>query len=260
MAGCNQRNDQARSWSTTCALPSHALKLERWATPISPLCHPIQADPLQNGPRILLTLKQAELRHTHKVWKFHSPRLQTAWTRRKRRAAGPQQIRSAGVGAESETDFRRPLKQSRPTQPFRADTPGRPRPSPACKDHWHLRGLRADCLANVAGSGLAAGELSVSSTNTSLQGLLPSRSNVAVRWRRNQATFVLIVLLRKLISCLQQLVSVPANPYLQGNYAPRAEIAPTQLKVEGIVPPELDGAYIRNGPNPVLPSTGKCNW
>lgn len=128
------------------------------------------------------------------------------------------------------------------------------------KDGRRFRWLRAVFLVNLAGNKPAARELSLSHANRILEGFLPSRSNVAVRWRRNQATFVLVGLLRKLLSCLQQLVAVPANPYLQGNYAPCAEVAPTQLEVEGILPPELDGAYIRNGPNPVLPATGKCNW
>ncbi|MBN4047616.1 carotenoid oxygenase family protein [Acidimicrobiaceae bacterium AH-315-P05] len=41
------------------------------------------------------------------------------------------------------------------------------------------------------------------------------------------------------------------NPYLTGNYAPVSEeITATDLKVEGVIPAELDGRYIRNGPNP----------
>ncbi|KAK9832394.1 hypothetical protein WJX74_008766 [Apatococcus lobatus] len=55
-------------------------------------------------------------------------------------------------------------------------------------------------------------------------------------------------------------LAVPANPYIEGNYAPTSECAPIQLEVEGPVPTELNGAYVRNGPNPVLPATGKCNW
>jgi carotenoid cleavage dioxygenase len=40
-------------------------------------------------------------------------------------------------------------------------------------------------------------------------------------------------------------------PYLSGNYAPVAdEITSTELMVEGSIPPELTGWYLRNGPNP----------
>ena len=41
------------------------------------------------------------------------------------------------------------------------------------------------------------------------------------------------------------------NPYLQGNYAPvEEEVTATYLPVEGELPPELNGRYLRNGPNP----------
>ena len=42
------------------------------------------------------------------------------------------------------------------------------------------------------------------------------------------------------------------NPYLQGVHAPiLAETTALDLEVEGEIPPDLDGAYVRNGPNPV---------
>lgn len=41
------------------------------------------------------------------------------------------------------------------------------------------------------------------------------------------------------------------NPYLEGNFAPVAEeISEHELQVEGNIPPELEGRYIRTGPNP----------
>lgn len=41
------------------------------------------------------------------------------------------------------------------------------------------------------------------------------------------------------------------NPYLQGNFAPvTEEITATDLEVEGELPKELTGRYLRNGPNP----------
>lgn len=118
----------------------------------------------------------------------------------------------------------------------------------------------------LADSEQTAKDLS-SKANKSLQGSQSTRawclstcSNLSIRWRRKQATFVLICSLRSLIGWLQQLLSADENPYLRGNFAPCAETAPIQLEVEGSLPRELDGAYIRNGPNPVLPSSGKCNW
>ena len=42
------------------------------------------------------------------------------------------------------------------------------------------------------------------------------------------------------------------NPFLEGNLAPvRDEVTITDLKVTGTLPHELDGRYLRNGPNPI---------
>ncbi len=44
---------------------------------------------------------------------------------------------------------------------------------------------------------------------------------------------------------------VEANPYLEGPYAPiHTEIDATDLEVIGEIPRDLDGVYLRNGPNP----------
>jgi 8'-apo-carotenoid 13,14-cleaving dioxygenase len=44
------------------------------------------------------------------------------------------------------------------------------------------------------------------------------------------------------------------HPYLSGIHAPMAqELTLTDLKVTGTIPPELDGRYIRIGPNPATP-------
>ena len=44
------------------------------------------------------------------------------------------------------------------------------------------------------------------------------------------------------------------NRYLEGAYAPVAEeVTLTDLVVTGTLPPELDGRYLRNGPNPLGP-------
>ena len=54
----------------------------------------------------------------------------------------------------------------------------------------------------------------------------------------------------------------PANPYLQGNFAPvDREVTATDLKVVGQVPEALCGRYLRNGPNPVsVPEPGAYHW
>ncbi len=45
------------------------------------------------------------------------------------------------------------------------------------------------------------------------------------------------------------------NPYLEGNFAPvlaeRTDVGP--FPARGVVPPDLDGRLVRNGPNPILP-------
>jgi carotenoid cleavage oxygenase len=43
------------------------------------------------------------------------------------------------------------------------------------------------------------------------------------------------------------------NLYLTGNYAPVGETTCDELVVTGSLPPELEGRYLRNGPNPVQP-------
>jgi carotenoid cleavage dioxygenase-like enzyme len=43
-----------------------------------------------------------------------------------------------------------------------------------------------------------------------------------------------------------------SNPYLEGNFAPVPdECTATDLPVTGTIPAELDGRYLRNGPNPI---------
>ncbi len=42
------------------------------------------------------------------------------------------------------------------------------------------------------------------------------------------------------------------NRWLEGTYAPlREEVSAVDLPVEGTLPPELEGRYVRNGPNPL---------
>jgi carotenoid cleavage dioxygenase len=51
------------------------------------------------------------------------------------------------------------------------------------------------------------------------------------------------------------------NPYLAGLYEPvREERTDEALQVIGELPPELDGIYLRNGPNPRLDPVGRYHW
>lgn len=53
----------------------------------------------------------------------------------------------------------------------------------------------------------------------------------------------------------------PSSPFLEGNYAPvREEIAVDSLRVIGKLPPELDGMFVRNGPNPQFAPVGAYHW
>ncbi|VTS06382.1 carotenoid oxygenase family protein [Tuwongella immobilis] len=53
----------------------------------------------------------------------------------------------------------------------------------------------------------------------------------------------------------------PKNPFLQGNYAPvHEEVTRDSLDVDGEIPAELDGMFVRNGPNPQFPPIGNYHW
>ncbi|MDH2427952.1 carotenoid oxygenase family protein [Sphaerisporangium sp. TRM90804] len=52
-----------------------------------------------------------------------------------------------------------------------------------------------------------------------------------------------------------------ANPYLLGLYAPvHEQITAENLKVIGEIPRDLNGVYLRNGPNPRHPVRGRYHW
>jgi carotenoid cleavage dioxygenase len=54
---------------------------------------------------------------------------------------------------------------------------------------------------------------------------------------------------------------VQTNPYLAGPFAPvDTEIDATDLTVIGEIPRDLDGVYLRNGPNPQFPPVGRYHW
>jgi carotenoid cleavage dioxygenase len=57
-------------------------------------------------------------------------------------------------------------------------------------------------------------------------------------------------------------MTVTANPYLAGNYAPvLEEVTATDLRVTGSIPQALTGRYLRNGPNPVVaPEPSTYHW
>ncbi|MEL7488674.1 MAG: carotenoid oxygenase family protein, partial [Pseudomonadota bacterium] len=51
------------------------------------------------------------------------------------------------------------------------------------------------------------------------------------------------------------------NPYLHGLYAPvREQATAAGLPVIGALPRDLNGAYFRNGPNPMTPPAGMHHW
>lgn len=52
-----------------------------------------------------------------------------------------------------------------------------------------------------------------------------------------------------------------ANEYLQGPFAPVSdEVTLADLEVRGTLPPELDGRYLRNGPNPIDADPATYHW
>jgi carotenoid cleavage dioxygenase len=54
---------------------------------------------------------------------------------------------------------------------------------------------------------------------------------------------------------------VTTNVYLGGNLAPVSEeVTAVDLPVTGTLPAELDGRYLRNGPNPVAPDPATYHW
>ena len=58
-----------------------------------------------------------------------------------------------------------------------------------------------------------------------------------------------------------ELVDPRTNPYLSGRFAPvHREVTVDELKVEGDLPAELVGAYVRNGPNPKFPPLGSYTY
>jgi carotenoid cleavage dioxygenase-like enzyme len=57
------------------------------------------------------------------------------------------------------------------------------------------------------------------------------------------------------------LVDPKSNPYLSGRFAPvHREIDTTDLKIEGDLPTDLAGAYMRNGPNAKFPPLGSYTF
>jgi carotenoid cleavage dioxygenase-like enzyme len=52
----------------------------------------------------------------------------------------------------------------------------------------------------------------------------------------------------------------PVDPYLSGNFAPMHQEVDLGLKVLGRLPPELNGVFYRNGPNPQFEPRGRYHW
>jgi carotenoid cleavage dioxygenase len=56
-------------------------------------------------------------------------------------------------------------------------------------------------------------------------------------------------------------IETESNPYLMGAYAPiHGEIVADDLKVIGEIPRDLNGVYVRNGPNPQYQPQGRYHW
>lgn len=56
---------------------------------------------------------------------------------------------------------------------------------------------------------------------------------------------------------IPQPIDPATEPHLSGLFAPQvSEVDVTNLRIEGELPPEIDGDYIRNGPNPRFPPLG----
>jgi len=54
---------------------------------------------------------------------------------------------------------------------------------------------------------------------------------------------------------------MPKSPFLEGNFAPvERELVAEDLAVVGELPRELDGLFVRNGPNPQFPPLGRHHW
>lgn len=57
------------------------------------------------------------------------------------------------------------------------------------------------------------------------------------------------------------MITTEVSPYLKGNFSPvQAEITADDLPVIGELPPDLSGMFVRNGPNPQVPTLGRYNW
>ena len=51
------------------------------------------------------------------------------------------------------------------------------------------------------------------------------------------------------------------NPYMQGNFRPvQEEVTEFKLEVSGDIPKELNGRYLRNGPNPFAEVPNNHHW
>ncbi len=56
-------------------------------------------------------------------------------------------------------------------------------------------------------------------------------------------------------------ITAPDNPFLRGLFGPVGrEITADNLEVEGEIPRDLYGSYLRNGPNPIFQPRGRYHW
>jgi carotenoid cleavage dioxygenase-like enzyme len=60
---------------------------------------------------------------------------------------------------------------------------------------------------------------------------------------------------------LDAATAVELNPYLAGPFAPtQAELTLDEFELEGEIPADLNGVYVRNGPNPQFDPRGRYHW
>lgn len=63
------------------------------------------------------------------------------------------------------------------------------------------------------------------------------------------------------LSKFRVMTTTAVNPYLEGNFAPvPEEITAQDLPVIGELPPNLNGMFVRNGPNPQFRPKGRYHW
>src|SRR5690242_1527544 len=91
--------------------------------------------------------------------------------------------------------------------------------------------------------------------------LMPSDNSAVSRTDRSGVGFLPAMSLHLDRIDLTTMVETGENPYLVGPYAPtRDELTLRDLDVVGEIPDDLNGVYVRNGPNPQYEPQGRYHW